>query len=588
MPNYGLVVTPQYNPMNYEQYARPFAEYAQVYNQMADAFDALEMEANQWEKLANSDIDSPQYEQYKKYANDLRAAAGALSEHGLSIKTRGMVSDMRKRYASEIKPISDAYTLREEERKMQKQAQLQHPDIMFSRDAATTGLGAYMAGTPELQTYNGEMLAKYTANAAKNLAREARDELIKDGKRSGWYKILGEQYYEKAMRTGLTADEVMSALYDPATGRIKDAANPYLKKMLDDAILQSGMAEWSNWEDLKDRAYTYAGMGLWESIGQVDYKNLQNREWDLRHSGGGGGMQFSNWDDEDLIATDPHGNEPENEIRDSGFVGEEGDPILSSGVFVAFPGFEANGNVIPLFERTNSVTGQSYYPNPNGLSLSASEQNTMARWNEIRGQMLTGLPEGEGASGLNPMEDPYTRYVNFYNFVKEVGPKYGIDITKDPADVVRNKLKEAMRPGTATVTGQRIQRFKLDKGAGDELKKQLMGQELQLHKIKVKGDGTYEEVTGSFDGDWEKTSVQQLHYNQFSDQLTVQLLVDGKKQWYTMPLQFMGATDRETLTQAQQRFVNAKTDAAKALYLETIRKLLKNNLILQGIIKETE
>lgn len=274
MPNYGLVVTPQYNPMSYEQYARPFEQYAQVYNQMADAYDTLEMEANQWEKLANSDIDAPQYQQYKKYADDLRAAANALSEQGLNPKTRGIVSQMRKRYAGEIKPISDAYTLREEERKMQKQARLQHPDIMFSRDATTTGLSAYMAGTPELQTYNGEMLTRYTANAAKNLAKEAREELIKDGKKSGWYHILGDKYYEKAIRTGLTADEVMSALYDPTTGNIKDAANPYLRKMLDDAILQSGMPNWSNWEDIKDRAYTYAGMGLWESIGQVDYKNL--------------------------------------------------------------------------------------------------------------------------------------------------------------------------------------------------------------------------------------------------------------------------------------------------------------------------
>ena len=207
MPNYGLVVTPQYNPMSYEQYAKPFEQYSQVYNQMADDYDTLEMEANQWEKLANSDIDAPQYQQYKRYANDLRDAANALVEHGLNPKTRGIVSQMRKRYAGEIKPISDAYALREEERKMQKQAQLQHPDIMFSRDATSTGLNAYMAGAPELQTYNGEMLTKYTANAAKNLAKEAREELIRDGKNSGWYHILGNKYYEKALKTGLTAED---------------------------------------------------------------------------------------------------------------------------------------------------------------------------------------------------------------------------------------------------------------------------------------------------------------------------------------------------------------------------------------------
>ena len=285
MPNYGLVVTPQYNPMSYEQYARPFEQYAQVYSQMSDAYDALEMEASQWEKLANSEVDAPQYQQYKRYADDLRAAANSLYEHGLSPKTRTAISNMRRRYASEIKPISDAYTLREEERKMQTQARLQHPDIMFSREAANTGLSAYMSGAPELQSYNGELLSKYTSNAAKNLAKEAREELIKNGKKSGWYHILGNKYYEKAIRTGLTADEVLSSLIDPETGTVKEGANPYLKRIVDDAIAQSGMQAWGNWNEISDRAYNYATMGLWDAIGQVDYKNLQ----DPGYKAGGGG-----------------------------------------------------------------------------------------------------------------------------------------------------------------------------------------------------------------------------------------------------------------------------------------------------------
>lgn len=279
MPNFGLVVTPTFNPMSYEQYVQPFKDYAEIYNKISDAYDALEMEANKWEKLANSSIDTVQYQQYKKYADDLRLAASDLAENGLNHKTRSTLSNLRNRYTKEIQPISDAYTLREEERKMQRHAKLQHPDIMFNRDATNTGLSAYMAGIPELQTYNGEMLTKYTAAAAKNLANEVRENLIKDGKKSGWYHILGDKYYEKALRTGLTADEVISTLYDSETGEIKEGANPYLRKILDTAIIQSGMTDWSNWEELKDRAYTYAGMGLWESIGKVDYKHLADPDY---------------------------------------------------------------------------------------------------------------------------------------------------------------------------------------------------------------------------------------------------------------------------------------------------------------------
>ena len=281
MPNYGLVVTPQYNPMSYEQYAKPFEDYAKVYNQMADTYDALEMEANQWEKLAQNAKDAPQYQQYKRYADDLRNAASDLADNGLSVKTRGTLSRLRKRYANEIKPIADAYALREEEMKLQRQARLTHPDIMFSREAADTGLGAYMAGVPEFQTYTEGMLTKNVSDAAKNLATEASEDLRRNGPKSKWYTILGGKYYEKATRTGLTAEDVLSSMFNPQTGEINPNANPYLEQILNDALKQSGISSWENWDSLKGRAYGALNRGLWDAIGKVDYKNLQNPEWEL-------------------------------------------------------------------------------------------------------------------------------------------------------------------------------------------------------------------------------------------------------------------------------------------------------------------
>lgn len=285
MPNYGLVIDAKYNPMSYADYAKPFEDYSKAYSAMTDAFDSLELEANQWEKLANSSKDAVQYAQYKKYADDLRNAAQSLADNGLSVKTRGQISNLRQRYSKEIKPIADAYALREEEQKLQRQAKIQNPTIMFSRDAYDTGLGAYMSGVPELQTYSGALLRESVSNAAKNLAKEAREELIKNGKNSYWYQILGGEYYEKAVKTGLTADDVMSAMIDPKSGKIKDTANPYIAKMIDTAIAQSGMRDWSNWKSLKEQAYNYAFNGAWDAIGQVDYKNLARRQWDIDRSG---------------------------------------------------------------------------------------------------------------------------------------------------------------------------------------------------------------------------------------------------------------------------------------------------------------
>lgn len=196
MPNYGLVVTPQYNPMSYEQYAKPFEDYAKVYNQMADAYDALEMEANQWEKLANSDVDSPQYEQYKKYANDLRAAANELSENGLSVKTRGAISNMRKRYAGEIKPIEEAYNYRqkmaEEQRKLNPKGDMQF-DVDFSR----IGLGEIMKN-PTL-SYRGRSLSEIE-NEATEQAKAASSRRVVSRKA----KELGNQYYQILQGYGKT------------------------------------------------------------------------------------------------------------------------------------------------------------------------------------------------------------------------------------------------------------------------------------------------------------------------------------------------------------------------------------------------
>ena len=67
--------------------------------------------------------------------------------------------------------------------------------------------------------------------------------------------------------------------------KIKDTANPYLAKMIDTAIAQSGMRDWSNWESLKEQAYNYAFNGAWDAIGQVDYKNLARRQCDIDRSG---------------------------------------------------------------------------------------------------------------------------------------------------------------------------------------------------------------------------------------------------------------------------------------------------------------
>lgn len=139
MPNYGLIIDSTYNPMSFEQYAAPFDKYAKVYNEMADQYDALEMEANKWEKLAQESGSEESYKQYTTYAEELRQAAQDLAENGLTNKTRGTLSSLRNKYASVISPIEEKYEYRQKLIEEQRKA---NPtgDIQWTTDYANMGL----------------------------------------------------------------------------------------------------------------------------------------------------------------------------------------------------------------------------------------------------------------------------------------------------------------------------------------------------------------------------------------------------------------------------------------------------------------
>lgn len=188
MPNYGLVVTPTYNPMSYEQYIQPFKDYAQVYNATVDQIDALEMEANQWERLADSDIDAPQYQQYKNYADDLRKYANEIATQGLSSRTRAGLSRMRQRYAKEIKPIEEAFNYRQ---KMAEEQRKLNPtgDIQYTVDFSNIGLGEIMRN-PSLG-YSARSLSEIEKSAFEQAQAFSTRNIT-----SRHATELGNQYYQ--------------------------------------------------------------------------------------------------------------------------------------------------------------------------------------------------------------------------------------------------------------------------------------------------------------------------------------------------------------------------------------------------------
>lgn len=291
MPNYGLVVTPEYSPMTFQEYAAPFEKYAEVYSQMADQYDALEMEASKWEKLANSTIDQAEYRQYQAYANSLRQVADELATTGLSTKTRGAVSDMKRRFAAEILPIEQAWNLREEERKFQKEAMARNPYIRFNRNASSTGLGSYMAGSPELSTIDLAQIKANVMNDAKPLAEELRDlqsdKVIKDSK---WKKILGGQYWEFAKKHGFTSEAINQAITQMLDPRNNTSPEQFeiLNTIVNGAVESSGVTSWdlyNNNDSFRREVLNAAASGLWQAVGTTNFEHLSNKNWELQNSG---------------------------------------------------------------------------------------------------------------------------------------------------------------------------------------------------------------------------------------------------------------------------------------------------------------
>ena len=133
MPNYGLVVTPTYNPMSFDDYVKPFKMYSDAYEKMADAYDQLELEAGQWEKLRDNAQDQEQWNVANKYLTDLRDAAEDLATNGLNLNTRGKVSNLRGRYSKEILPITEEWNRRLEDIKSEDDLIAKDPSIVIAK-----------------------------------------------------------------------------------------------------------------------------------------------------------------------------------------------------------------------------------------------------------------------------------------------------------------------------------------------------------------------------------------------------------------------------------------------------------------------
>lgn len=269
-----FIINSQFKPFSYNEMLAPVQMANQEFYNVQEQLGQLDTQASVWEGLINKEVDPEAYDQYSAYSNALRNEANSLIQKGLTPASRRSLSKMRARYSSDIVPLEQAYSRRQALQDEQRKALLQNPSLIYDRDASTIRLKELM-DNPTLQprSISGALLTQQVAQQVAPLAKQIIDDIRQGGdKANEWKSILGDQYYEKVYRTGFEPADIQAAMMGQGPKVLVDAVQ--------NAVRSSGVPEWND-EEALSRAYQYANQGLYSAIGQTDYKNLQNRNWDL-------------------------------------------------------------------------------------------------------------------------------------------------------------------------------------------------------------------------------------------------------------------------------------------------------------------
>lgn len=259
-----VITGSKFKPFSYAELIQPIQLVEAVHQAVEDQYNELSTKANVWENIANEQDSPYTYNMYKTYADDLKYQADQLATSGLTPTSRQGLNNMRTRYSQQIVPIEQGYAAKVRDIEAQKQAKLKDNTLMFDREAAFTNLDDYVRN-PNLSytAYSGQTLASQTSQMARNLAKELKE--YKKGKPIDAYTNTFLTKYN------VSSDDVLYAIEHPNDKR----SNKALRAIMDAAVNASPIPSWRDMDTL-DRAYQYAGMGLWDAIGEERVTPIEN------------------------------------------------------------------------------------------------------------------------------------------------------------------------------------------------------------------------------------------------------------------------------------------------------------------------
>lgn len=272
-----LQLDTKFNPFTYDEMVKPLLYYKQAYDEVDQAYAAIADQTSSLENIVNRDESPMAYEMFNRYNYELNNAINDFSK-GMTAGTRRKLLGLRKRFASDIKPISTAYQRKIALQNEQRAAENSNPSMLWERQASDISLDDFI-NNPSMdygRKYSGALLTQQVANAAANLAKEAQES---DKGRVKLQKLLPYQYLA-ILRNGFSSDAVMQAILNSPN------ASQILTGLVESTIDSSGIRDWNNNAALA-RAYDYARQGLYNAIGQsqqqmiTDKAGLTQLQYDL-------------------------------------------------------------------------------------------------------------------------------------------------------------------------------------------------------------------------------------------------------------------------------------------------------------------
>lgn len=138
-----LVIDSKFRPFSYDELIKPLVQYKEAYDKVEADYSNLAAQTEQWKDIANQTQSPEAYAMYSKYANDLNNIVDDFSK-GMTLQNRSQLLAMKRRYASDIKPIENAANRRKELADEQRKIEAQDPTRLWQRRASDMSLDEFI------------------------------------------------------------------------------------------------------------------------------------------------------------------------------------------------------------------------------------------------------------------------------------------------------------------------------------------------------------------------------------------------------------------------------------------------------------